>query len=99
MVRGERGQSTVEWVGLLALVGLLLGALVVAGVRVPGVALARVIADRVLCAVAMVEDCGDEPGLIAAYGTEVGELVRGHMPTLVFEGGARALPVDFRRCR
>ena len=32
----ERGQSTVEWVGLLLLVALLLAALVAAGVRVPG---------------------------------------------------------------
>ena len=43
--------------------------------------------------------CGDEPALIAAYGTEVGELVREHMPTLAFEDGSRAVPVDFRRCR
>jgi hypothetical protein len=38
-------------------------------------------------------------GLIGEYGTEVGRLVRGHMPTLVFEEGSRAVPVDFRRCR
>jgi hypothetical protein len=52
-----------------------------------------------LCAVALADGCGDEPGLIAAYGTEVGKLVREHMPMLAFEEGARALPVDFRHCR
>ena len=48
---------------------------------------------------ALAESCGDEPALIAAYGTEVGRLVRDHMPTLAFEQGSRALPVDWRRCR
>jgi hypothetical protein len=52
-----------------------------------------------LCAVALADHCGDEPTLIAAYGTEVGKLVREHMPTILFEQGSRALPIDFRRCR
>jgi hypothetical protein len=98
-VRGERGQSTVEWVGLLALVALLFAALALLGVRVPGTALARAIGSRVLCAVAVAGSCGDEPALMAAYGTEVGELVRDHMPALAFEAGSRAVPVDWRRCR
>jgi hypothetical protein len=97
--RGEQGQSTVEWVGLLLLVALLLAALVATGVRVPGGSLARAIASRILCAVAIADSCGDEPALIAAYGTEVGELVRDHMPTLAFEQGSHGLPVDWRRCR
>jgi len=95
----ERGQSTVEWVGLLLLVVLLLGALVATGVRVPGGSLARAVASRILCAVAIADSCGDEPALIAAYGDEVGRLVRDHMPTLAFEAGSRGLPVDWRRCR
>lgn len=96
---GERGQSTVEWVGLLLVVSLLIGALLAIGVRVPGVALARAVASRLLCAAALADRCGDEPVSIAAYGTEVGGLVRRHMPTLMFERGSRAVPVDFRRCR
>jgi hypothetical protein len=52
-----------------------------------------------LCAAALADGCGDEPVLIAAYGTEVGKLVREHMPMLAFEEGSRAVPVDFRRCR
>ena len=95
----ERGQGTVEWVALLAVVALLLVALVAAGVRVPGAALAQAVASRLLCAAALADSCGDEPELIAAYGTEVGELVHKHMPALLYERRSRALPVDFRRCR
>ncbi len=95
----ERGQGTVEGVALLAVVALLFASLLAAGVRVPGAALAQAIASRILCAAALAESCGDEPVLIAAYGTEVGKLVRRHMPTILFERGSRAVPVDFRRCR
>jgi hypothetical protein len=70
-----------------------------AGARVPGTDLARAIASRILCAAALADRCGDEPALIAAYGTEVGKLARRHMPAILFERGSRALPVDFRRCR
>ncbi|HWN83430.1 MAG TPA: type IV toxin-antitoxin system AbiEi family antitoxin domain-containing protein, partial [Candidatus Udaeobacter sp.] len=95
----ERGQGTVEWVGLVALVALMVMGLVTAGVRMPGAALAREIASRLLCAASLADGCGDEPALIAAYGTEVGRLVREHMPAIFFERRSRALPVDFRRCR
>jgi hypothetical protein len=95
----ERGQGTVEWVGMLLVVSLAMLGLVAAGVRVPGASLARAVADRLLCAASLADGCGDEPTLIAAYGSEVGELVRWHMPTLAFEEGSRAVPVDFRRCR
>lgn len=98
-MRGERGQSTVEWVGLLLLVALLFVGMVAIGVRVPGAELARAVASRILCAASLADDCGDEPALIAAYGTEIGKLVRAHMPSLLFEQGSRAVPVDFRRCR
>src|SRR3954453_9488364 len=95
----ERGQGTVEWVGTLLVVSLAMLGLVAAGVRVPGAPLAQAIASRILCAASLADGCGDEPALIAAYGTEVGKLVREHMPWLMFERGSRALPVDFRRCR
>jgi hypothetical protein len=95
----ERGQSTVEWIGILAVVALLLIGLLAAGVRIPGADLARGIASRMLCAVALADGCGDEPTLIATYGDEVGRLVREHMPTILLESGSKALPVDFRRCR
>jgi hypothetical protein len=95
----ERGQGTVEWVGLVTVVTLLLATLVAMGVRVPGAGLARAVVSRILCAAALADRCGDEPTLIAAYGSEIGRLVREHMPTVLFEQGSRALPVDFRRCR
>lgn len=95
----ERGQGTVEWVGMLLLVSLAMLGLAAAGVQVPGASLARAVASRILCAASLADGCGDEPGLIAAYGSEVGELVRRHMPMLVFEPGSKAVPVDFRRCR
>ncbi len=98
--RSERGQGSVEWVGLLAVVALLLAGLVAAGARLPGTALARALASRLLCAASLAHSCeDDEPALIAAYGSELGELVRRHMPSIVLERGSRALPVDFRRCR
>lgn len=95
----ERGQGTVEWVGTVCVVSLLLVALIAVGVRVPGDGLARALAQKLLCAVSLADGCGDEPAMIAAYGTEVGDLIRDHVPTLAFEEGSRALPVDFRRCR
>jgi hypothetical protein len=99
-MRDERGQSTVEWVALLLLVALSLVGLVAAGARLPRTSLARAIASRILCAASLANSCGgDEPILIATYGTEVGKLVREHMPSLFFERGSRAVPVDFRRCR
>jgi hypothetical protein len=99
MEESERGQGSVEWVALLALVALLPAGLFAVGVRAPGAGLARAVGAKLLCAVAMVGRCGDEPLLVAAYGEEVGELAREHMPWLLFERGSRALPVDFRRCR
>ncbi len=88
-----------EWVGVLCIVSLLFAGMIAVGVRVPGSALARAVASRILCAAALAERCGDEPVLIAAYGSEVGELVRRHMPSILFERGSKAVPVDFRRCR
>lgn len=98
-MRSERGQGIVEWVGLLLVVALALIALPAWGQRVPGASLAQAIASRILCAASLADGCGDEPALIAAYGTEVGKLLREHMPSIVFERGSRAMPVDFRRCR
>jgi hypothetical protein len=95
----ERGQGTVEWVATVLLVSALMLAAVAVGVRVPGASLARALADRLLCAASLSDGCGDEPRLIAAYGTEIGMLVRRHMPMLVFERGTSAVPVDFRSCR
>ena len=96
----ERGQSTVEWIALLLLIALLFAGLLAAGPRLPGASVARALASRILCAASLADSCGSgEPALIAAYGTEIGKLAREHMPTLGFEDGSHALPVDWRRCR
>ncbi|OJU83356.1 MAG: hypothetical protein BGO11_19980 [Solirubrobacterales bacterium 70-9] len=88
-----------EWIGLVCLVALALVGLLAAGVGVPGTDLAGSVAKRILCAAELADGCGDEPLLIATYGDEVGRLVRRHMPTIGFEDGSRAVPVDYRRCR
>jgi putative AbiEi antitoxin of type IV toxin-antitoxin system len=98
-VGGERGQGTVEWVGTLAVVAVLLAGMLAAGMKLPGAELARAVASRLLCAAALADRCGDEPALIAAYGSDLAGLIRAYMPSLLFERGSRALPVDFRRCR
>jgi hypothetical protein len=98
-VASERGQGTVEWVGVVCVVSLLLVGMLAIGVRVLGVDLGRSIARHVLCAVELADGCGDEPLLIATYGDEIGRLVRRHIPTIGFEKGSRAVPVDYRRCR
>jgi hypothetical protein len=100
-VNGERGQSTVEWVGLLALVGLLLVALLASfGGIVQGARLAASIAEKLVCA-AQLSSCAEsaDAPLAAAYGEEAAALVRRFAPELEYEPGSRAVPVDFRRCR
>ena len=97
--RREQGQGTVEWIGLLLLVALLFAALLAAGMRVPVGTLARAIAARIICAASLGTVCGEKPGLAAVYGRGVARLVRRHAPSLAYEAGMRALPVDFRRCR
>jgi hypothetical protein len=98
-MQSERGQGTVEWVGLVLLASVAMLGLVAAGARVPGAPLARALVDRILCAASLVDGCGDGPALIAGYGSEVGRLVRQQMPVLAFERGSRGVPVDFRFCR
>jgi hypothetical protein len=100
--RGERGQSTVEWIGIVFVVALVLGgALVVVGDRLPGGTLARTVAAAIVCAVRLPGSCGGEPEqeLAAAYGDEVAALVAEHAPRIRYERGMTALPVDYRRCR
>jgi hypothetical protein len=97
---GERGQSTVEWLGLILLAALVLTALAwAAGTRIPGHFLAKSIAQKIICAVKLTDNCGFDPDLKRANGAEVAALLRAHAPTLLYEEGMTALPVDYRRCR
>ena len=99
---GERGQSTVEWVGLVLLVSLLVAAIAaLTGLALPGAALARSIGSRIVCAVGLSGSCDGGSGseLAVAYGAEVAALVGEHAPTIRYEDGMLDLPIDYRDCR
>jgi len=76
-----------------------LGALAwLVGLRLPGMALAYEIGERIVCAVKLSYGCRSDPDLAAAYG-ELASEVRDNAPRIVYERGMSALPVDFRSCR
>jgi hypothetical protein len=62
-------------------------------------ALVHAITERMVCAVRLSEDCTNEPRLRRANGDELAAQLRAHAPTLLYEDGMTALPVDYRRCR
>ena len=94
----ERGQTTVEFVALVLLATLVLGALVVASPRFDGRSFGGFLAFRIVCTIE--RDCHDgDRSLTRAYGTRDAALVRDLAPNLVYEPGERQLPVDWRDCR
>lgn len=98
MPEGQRGQASIEWLALVLLLALAMGALLAAGIRVPGTALAETIAERMLCGLGR-GACGEPRDLIAEYGPEGAAALRRHAPGLAYERGMETLPVDFRECR
>jgi hypothetical protein len=100
-VSGERGQSSVEWIGLVALVALALAFLgALAGLGLPGAALAQAVGSRIVCAISLGDGCDPRISpLASAYGAGLAELVAGHSPQIRYEPGMRAVPVDYRDCR
>ena len=96
-MRCERGQATIEWVGLVLLASLVLGALASAVPIVDGRSLGGFLSHRIVCAVKR-SACGDR-ALARAYGNEDAALLRRHAPGIVYEPGEPSLPVDFRECR
>jgi hypothetical protein len=98
--RDDRGQTTVEWLGLILLVLLVVLAIAgLAGLRVAGLSLAQAVVSKIACAIELSDSCETESDLVSAYGLEVASLVGDHAPELLYEQGMRALPVDFRSCR
>src|SRR6185312_11953796 len=96
--RGQRGQANVEFVALVLLACVVLGALVAMRGGFDGRALGGFLARHLLCAVT--GRCHrDERLLVAAYGERDAGLVRSVAPNLVYEPGERELPVDWRECR
>jgi len=97
-MRCERGQATIEWVGLVLLASLALGALATAIPVVDGRSFGGFLSHRILCAIKGECDNGDA-ALARSQGPSEAELLRRHAPELVYERGERQLPVDFRTCR
>jgi hypothetical protein len=94
----EDGQATVEWIGLMLLVAVALGALLAFGPHVDGRSYGGFLARAIVCAVR--GGCEDGRGaLVAAYGERDAELVRRFAPNIVYEPGEKEIPIDFRRCR
>lgn len=84
----------------MCIVALAFLAIASLGVAIPGAAFAKAIADRLVCAVGLEDDCGGGPsGLLLAYGSELADLVTDNAPELDYEEGMHAVPVDFRSCR
>ena len=101
--RDDSGQATVEWLGLVLVVSMVvLAVATLAGARLPGYVLARTLAERLICAAALGDGACGAPvasELATAYGAELAETVRRRAPTIAYEEGMRAVPVDFRSCR
>jgi hypothetical protein len=96
----EGGQATPEWIGVVLLLALALAAAAAAGLPLPGASLGEAIAARLVCAAGLEGACAGQAGpLVAEYGPELAGLVTEHAPTLAYEEGMHALPVDFRSCR
>jgi hypothetical protein len=94
----ERGQASVEWIGLLLLVSLALAAALAFVPSVDGRPLGAALARALVCAVR--GDCHREGvALRHAYGDRDAELVRRHAPNVVYERRTLTLPVDYRHCR
>jgi hypothetical protein len=93
----ERGQSTVEWIGLVLVVSLVVSVLgAILGIGLPGAALAHAIGSRFVCAAGLGDGCSP---LLTTYGDELAAEVREHAPRIFYEDGMRTLPVDYRDCR
>jgi hypothetical protein len=94
----ERGQASIEWVGLLLLVAIAVAAALAFVPSVDGRPLGGALARALVCAVE--QNCRAEgAALRRAYGEPDAALVRAHAPNLVYEPGTLTLPVDYRRCR
>jgi hypothetical protein len=97
-MRCERGQASIEWVGLVLLASLALGALATAVPVIDGRSFGGFLSYRIVCAVRGHCDAGDG-ALNRAYGPGDARRARELAPNIVYEPGGPSVPVDFRRCR
>ena len=93
----ERGQATIEWVGLVCLAAVVFGALALVVPVIDGRSFGGFLSHRFVCAVRAAA-CTDG-ALVRAYGRSDAALVRRYAPGVAYEPGERQLPVDYRRCR
>jgi hypothetical protein len=94
----QTGQASIEWTGLVLLVGLALAAVVAFAPVIDGRAYGGALTHAIVCAVR--GRCDDGAiRLSAAYPPADAELLRRFAPNIVYEPGERSLPVDFRVCR
>lgn len=99
-VRDETGQSTVEWTALILLVALAMAFLgAIAGMSLPGAALAHAVASKIVCATGLTGECGGASSLAISYGEEIAQEIEEHVPDLLYEESMREIPVDYRECR
>lgn len=94
----ERGSASVEWVALVAILAVALGAAIAVGPRVDGRSFGSWLAHNLLCAAQGGCDRGDDH-LADAYGEATARLVREHAPNVAYEPRTLTLPVDWRSCR
>ena len=105
----EAGQATPEYVAaVLLLAALFMSLLALVGPSLPGGALARAVAAKLVCAVDGGDACGasGRDGLAPpsplerAYGRQLAAMIKQQVPEVSFEDGDFvSLPVDYRRCR
>ncbi len=103
-IRCERGQATIEWVGLVLIAALVLGALAAstalqAGPLIDGRPFGGFLAHRIACAVTGRCEDGGDAALARASGEDDAALLREHAPNIVYEPGELQLPIDYRECR
>ena len=101
-ISDEKGQGTVEYVGIVLLVAVLFAALLTfTGLGAMGLRIGTTVAESLVCIVAGDEECGDPVDELAvAYGSELALAARDHVPEIRFEDGEFvSLPVDPRDCR
>ena len=97
-MRCERGQTTIEWTGLVLFLALALGALAAVVPSVNGRSFGGFLTHRIVCAIKGGCDDGDAQ-LARAYGKRNAERVRELAPDVVYEPGEPSIPVDYRECR
>jgi hypothetical protein len=99
-LRRERGQATIEWVSLVLLASLALGALATAVPLVDGRSFGGFLSHHLTCVIAGTDRCDEgDAALARAHGADDAALLRRFAPGLVYEPGERQLPVDYRDCR